>query len=108
MLSTVIVTKYCIIKQEKRHVARAYFSDNDNNDAPVEKKRKKDKNNKKRRKKHKRRRRRYSSSSSSDSISDRDVSDHDTKRVTCKRPELFAQNIDRPIVSRRMNLRQAS
>jgi hypothetical protein len=69
---------------------------NDDNDAPVEGKRKKDKKNKKRRKKHKRRRRRYSSSSSSDSISDRDVSDHDTKRVTCKRPELFAHNIDRP------------
>ena len=55
---------------------------------------------KKRRKKHKRRRRRYSSSSSSDTdgVADRirNAPDHDTKRVTCKRPELFAHNIERP------------
>ena len=65
---------------------------------PSKKNEKKYKKNKKRRKKHKRRRRRYSSSSSSDTdgIADHDASSHDTKRVTYKRPELFAHNIERP------------
>ena len=79
--------KNTFVHHEECMTANSVSVSCNDDDASVERKRKKIKKNKKRRKKHKRRRRRYSSSSSSDS----NVSDHDTK---CKRPELFAHNID--------------